>query len=414
MTKEKRSIWDKLFGSYEKPMKNETNFQFTGGFTPTFSSFGKDPYSSDIVRSAIHAIASNAAKLKPKHIRRSNGRIEHVNGHIEKLLSVKPNQFMSAYDLIYKSVTQLYLQNNTFIFINTNIAGDVEGFYPVDFSGVELLEVNDELYVRFQFPNGKKLTAHYNQFIHLRRFFSKSDMFGESNNEALLPTLELIHTTDEGIANAVKSSAFLRGLIKYTAMLKDEDLKKNRDRFVADYMDVTNNGGIAALDSKAEYQELKSDPKMVDAKQMELIKQKVYEYFNINTAIVTSNYDENQWNAFYESVLEPLAIQFSQEFTAKLFTDREQGHGNEVIFEANRLQYASNTTKISMVRDLMPLGILSKNEAREIFNLSAIEGGEVFVQTLNVVNANLVDEYQMNGLKLKGGETDDKENTAAE
>lgn len=410
MVKEKRSIWDKLFSSYEKPIKNETSFQFTGGFAPSFSSFGKDPYASDVVRSAIHAIASNAAKLKPKHIRRVNGDITHVNGKIERLLTIKPNQFMSAFDMIYKAITQLYLQNNSFIFVNTDDFGDVEGFYPVDFTSIEMLEANGELYVRFQFPNGKKLTAHYNQFIHLRRFFSKSDMFGESNNEALLPTLELIHTTDEGIANAVKSSAFLRGLIKYTAMLKDEDLKKNRDKFVADYMDVTNNGGIAALDSKAEYQELKNDPKMVDSKQMELIKQKVYEYFNINKSIITSDYTEDQWNAFYESVLEPLAIQFSQEFTAKLFTDREQGHGNEIIFEANRLQYASNTTKISMVRDLMPLGILSKNEAREIFNLSAIDDGEGFVQTLNVVNSALVDQYQMNNMAAKGGEKNDKEN----
>jgi len=410
MVKEKRSIWDKLFGSYEKPMSNEVGFQFTGGFAPSFSSFGKDPYASDIVRSAIHSISSNAAKLKPKHIRRIDGKIVHVNGSIERLLTTKPNQFMSAYDLLYKAVSQLYLRNNSFIFIHTNPFGEVEGFYPVDFASLELLEANGDLYVRFQFPNGKKLTAPYGQFIHLRRFFAKSDMFGESNDESLLPTLELIHTTDEGIANAVKSSAFLRGLIKYTSMLKDEDLKKNRDRFVADYMDVTNNGGIAALDSKAEYQELKNDPKMVDSKQMELIKQKVYEYFNINTSIVTSNYNEDQWNAFYESVLEPLAIQFSQECTAKLFTDREQGHGNEIIFEANRLQYASNTTKISMVRDLMPLGILSKNEAREIFNLSAIEGGDEFIQTLNVVNAKLADKYQLEDDTSKGGENNDNEN----
>lgn len=80
MPKEKRTIWDKLFKPYQKPIQNETNFQFTGGFIPSFSSFGKDPYSSDVVRSAIHAIAANAAKLKPKHIRRVNGQVIHVNG----------------------------------------------------------------------------------------------------------------------------------------------------------------------------------------------------------------------------------------------------------------------------------------------------------------------------------------------
>jgi len=408
---QKRSIWEKIFGKEPKQLTNETQFKFMNGFTPVFSDFGEDPYTSDVVRSAIHAIASNAAKLKPKHIRRITKDVKHVNGQIERLLSVRPNEFMSAYDFIYKVVTQRELYNNAFIYIKWDNTGQVSGFYPVDISSLEMVEAQNILFVKFQFPNGQKLTAPYSDFVHLRKFYSRNDMFGEANTKALLPTLDLIHTTDEGISNAVKSSAFLRGLIKFTnAMLKPEDIKKQRDAFVADYMDVTNNGGIAALDAKAEYQELKSDPKMVDDKQMTVIEEKVYKYFNVNKNIVMSNYSEDQWNAFYENVIEPIAIQLSLEFTSKLFSDRSQGHGNEIIFEANRLQYASNTTKVSMVRDIMPLGILSKNEAREIFNLSPIEGGDEYIQTLNVVNAANADEYQLGKTQEpKGGETDDED-----
>ena len=276
---------------------------------------------------------------------------------------------------------------------------------------MELVEAQSILFVKFQFPNGQKLTAPYSDFVHLRKFYNQNDMFGESNSKTLLPTLDLIHTTDEGISNAVKSSAFLRGLIKFTnAMLKPEDIKKQRDAFVQDYMDVSNNGGIAALDAKAEYQELKNDPKMVDDKQMTVIEEKVYKYFNVNKKIIMSNYNEDEWNAFYENVIEPIAIQFSLEFTSKLFTDREQGHGNEIIFEANRLQYASTKTKVSLLRELMPLGLFNKNEGREIFNLSPIEGGEEYIQTLNVVNAANADKYQLGkDTSSKGGETDDKE-----
>jgi HK97 family phage portal protein len=406
---QKRSIWDRVFGKEPKQLTNETQFKFMNGFTPVFSDFGDDPYTSDIVRSAIHAIASNAAKLKPKHIRRLNGDVKHVNGQLERLLTVRPNEFMSAYDFIYKVVTQRELYNNAFIFIKWDTStGLVSGLYPVNMSSVEVVESQDILFVKFQFPNGQKLTAPYSDFIHLRKFFNQNDMFGEANSKALLPTLDLIHTTDEGIINAVKSSAFLRGLIKFTnSMLKPEDIKKQRDDFVRDYMDVSNNGGIAALDAKAEYQELKNDPKMVDDKQMTTIEEKVYKYFNVNKKIVMSNYNEDEWDAFYENVIEPIAIQLSLETTYKIFSDREQGHGNEIIFEANRLQYASTKTKVSLIKELMPLGMLSKNEGRDIFNLSPIEGGEQHIQTLNVVNAAKADEYQVG--KSKGGETDDKE-----
>ncbi|MDT0163827.1 phage portal protein [Bacillus sp. AG4(2022)] len=406
-----RSIFGKIFGEEPKRLPNETQFKFMNGFTPVFTHFGEDPYTSDVVRSAIHVIASNAAKLKPKHIRRLNKDVTHVSGQLERLLSVRPNEFMSAYDFIYKVVTQRELFNNAFIYIKWDlISRQVSGFYPVDMASVELVEAQDTLFVKFQFPNGKKFTAPYSDFIHLRKFYNRNDMFGESNAKALLPTLDLIHTTDEGIANAVKSSAFLRGLLKFTqAMLKPEDIKKQRDAFVQDYMDVSNNGGIAALDAKAEYQELKSDPKMVDDKQMGTIEEKVHKYFNVNKKIIMSNYNEVEWDAFYENVLEPIALQMSLEFTSKLFTDRAQGHGNEIIFEANRLQYASIKTKVQLIKETMTLGILSKNEAREIFNLSPIEGGDEYIQTLNVVNADKADDYQLGEEKQsEGGEDDDE------
>jgi HK97 family phage portal protein len=416
MPREKRSIWDKIFGKEPKQLKNETQFKLMNGFTPVFTNFGEDPYASDVVRSAIHSIASNGAKLKAKHIRRLDKDIKHVKGSYEYLLSVRPNEFMSAYDFLYKIITQYLEFNNAFVYIKTDYATNkVTGFYPVDMSNIGMVEANDTLFVKFQFPNGNKFTAPYSEFIHLRRFYNKNDMFGESNDKALMSTLNLIHTTDEGIINAVKSSAFLRGLIKFSnAMLKPEDIKKQRDAFVTDYMDVTNNGGIAALDAKAEYQELKNDPKMVDDKQMGLIEEKVYKYFGTNKKIIMSNFNEDEWDAFYENVIEPLAIQMSLEFTYKLFTDNEQKHGNEIIFEANRLQYASTKTKISLLRELMPLGILNKNEGREVFNMGPIEGGEEYIQTLNVVNANKADQYQLGKGAPKGGETDDKEDDDAQ
>ena len=408
---EKRSVWDRIFGKEPKQLTNETQFKFMNGFTPVFSDFGDDPYTSDVVRSAVHAIASNAAKLKPKHIRRTDGNVQHVNASIERLLSVRPNEFMSAYDFIYKVVTQRELYNNAFIYIKRDPSSYmVTGFYPVDMGSMELVEAQNTLFVKFQFMNGKKLTAPYEDFVHLRKFYNRNDIFGESNSQTLLPTLSLINTTNEGIANAVKSSAFLRGLIKFTnAMLKPEDIRRQRDEFVNDYLNINNNGGIAALDAKAEYQELKNDPKMVDGVQMTTIEEKVYKYFGVNKSIVMSDYKEDQWNAFYENVIEPIAIQLSLEFTSKLFSDKAQGYGNEIIFEANRLQYASNTTKVNMIKELTVLGLLSKNEAREILNLAPVENGDTFIQTLNVVNADKADKYQVGEDTSKGGENDEEE-----
>ena len=67
----------------------------------------------------------------------------------------------------------------------------------------------------------------------------------------------------------------------------------------------------------------------------------------------------------------------SLEFSNKIFTPTEKNFGNEILFESNRLQYASNKTKIELVR--YASNIMTINELREIFNLAPEEGGDVFM-----------------------------------
>ncbi len=379
---EKRNLFQKIFGALKRD-KYYSQWRGLGLYTPVFTPFGQNAYASDIVRSTCHTIASNAAKLKAKHIRRANGKVQHVGGHLEYLLTVRPNEYMNAYDFIYKVVTNLLMQNNVFIWAQMD-GLKIMGFYPIPLNGLLLLQGPDnELFCQFRFAGGQMVTLPYAELIHLRRHFNEDDIFGDSNRLPLLPTLELIHTTNQGIINAVKSSARLRGLLKFTqTMMKPEDLEKQRQDFVKNYMTVENEGGVAALDAKAEYQELKSEPKLINGPQMQLIEDKVYRYFNVSRAIVQNDYDEEKWNAFYEGVLEPLAIQMSLEFTSKLFTSGEQGRGKEIIFEANRLQYASVGSKLNL-REMVDRGALTPNEWREAFNLGPIEGGDKPIRRLD-------------------------------
>lgn len=421
--RQRRSLFEMIFGGRKKEPQNITYLELLNTLIATFTPFGGEAYSSDIVRAAVDAIARNAAKLKPKHIRRVNGQIFLVDSDIQRLLSLRPNPYMDAFTFYYRVVTHLFLTNNSFVYIDTDDTGTIRAFYPVNYSNIELLESNGEIFVKFNFLSGKKVVLPYTNLIHLRRHFYKHDFYGESNNDALLPTLELINTTNQGIINAIKSSANLRGLLKFSqAMLKPEDIKRERDRFVTEYMDITNNGGVAALDAKADYIPLNNDPKIVDKDTMEHIKQAVYSYFGVSEAIVQSKYTEDEWNAFYESTIEPLAIQMSLEFTSKIFTEREIGFGNEIIFESNRLQYASNKTKTNMIATLMPLGILTINEAREILNLAPVEGGDKRLISLNYVNAQYQDAYQLDeepqqqaeGENIKqGGENQNASNTSS-
>ncbi|MBQ9487814.1 MAG: phage portal protein, partial [Selenomonadaceae bacterium] len=230
--------------------------------------------------------------------------------------------------------------------------------------------------------------------IHIRRHFNNSDFLGE-DNRAIDAALEVAHVQNEGIVNSIKNSATLRGILKFAQVLPDEKLRDAKNRFMEDFLSIGNEGGIVTTDQQAEFTPIENKPVTISGEQSALIRDKIYSYLGISQAIVDSTYSEDQFAAFYESVVEPIATALSLEFTRKLFNERELSFGNQIIFESGRLQFSSNRTKIELLKELMPLGLLTVNQALEVLNLAPVEGGERRLQTLNVVDADRATEYQL-------------------
>ncbi|RIN62970.1 phage portal protein, partial [Staphylococcus simulans] len=105
-------------------------------------------------------------------------------------------------------------------------------------------------------------------------------------------------------------------------------------------------------------------------------------------------------------VIEPFAIQLSSELTDKIFTEREQAFSNCIIFESSKLQYASNQSKSNMIKELLPLGLLTINEARDLMNLSSVEDGDERIQSLNYIEKTLAKNYQMGDKEVGQDEGD--------
>lgn len=385
-----------LFKKNKDPVNTERT-EVMNGSPAIFTPFSGNAYESDIYRAAVDSIARNAAKLKPVHAVTIAGQRKDGDGSLNRILQVRPNPYMTSYDMIYKLVTHYYLYNNAFAYLQKDDRGNLTGIYPLSPLNMEYItDITGTLYCRFLFMGGKQFTVPFTEVFTIRRFFNSNDLLGDTNT-AILPTLDLAHTQSEGIENSIKSSANIRGLLQYNQVLAPELLKIEKDAFINDYLSISNNGGIAALDSKAQYIPLDIKGATIDAEQIAAIKQKIYDYLGVSEKIVNSTYNEDEWAAFYESIIEPLGVQFSLELTEKLFTPREQAFGNSILMEANRLQFASNTTKTNILKELMPLGLFTVNQALEILNLPSVEDGDRRVQTLNVASTDIVDNYQMKG-----------------
>ena len=190
---------------------------------------------------------------------------------------------------------------------------------------------------------------------------------------------QLIHTQNEGIINAVKNSANIRFLAKVANILKPEDIKKERKRFTEDNLSADNDSGMIIYDNKfSELKQVESKPYTPNALQMQHIQENVCTHFGTNMDILQNKFDENTWNAYYEGKIEPFAIQLSLVMTNMSFTERERACGNAIFFSANRLQYASNATKLSVSTQLFDRALLNRNGVMDIWNMAHVEDGEKY------------------------------------
>jgi len=377
---EKRSLFSRIFGSDNSttnPTKS-TEVKILDDSKAVFTPYKGDFRNDADVRAIVDAIARNGAKMHPRHIRNNDNGMENIKGSLYRILAKQPNELQNAYQFYYQVITNLELYNDSFIYIQRDLKSNkVTGLYPLDFSEGKLYEYEGNIFVKFKFGRSKERFVPYDSCIHLTRYVGEDGLFG-GKITPIIKILSMKHIMDEGMINAIKTTQNIRGIVKSTkAMLKPEDVKKMRDQFVDDFVRNSNKSGIGGLDATTEFTPVKIEPTTASDSQIKIIDNKLLSYFGVNDNIIQSKYSEDEWNAFYESVLEPIGLQMSLEFSNKIFTPTEKYFGNEIIFESNRLQYASNSTKIQLLR--FGTNIMTQNELREVFNLAPREGGDVIL-----------------------------------
>lgn len=358
-------------------------------------------YDSDIVRACIRPKVKAIGKLVGKHIRDDPAGGIKVNPepYIRFLLQ-EPNPIMTGQQFLEKMATQLCLNNNAFALIIRDPNGYPQQLYPIPCVGVEAVyDKRGNMFLRFTYRNGNIGTFAYSDIIHLRQDFNEQDIFGSSPASALAQLMECVGVIDQGLVKAIKNSGIIRWLLKFTSSMRDEDIKKNVQNFVDNYLSVeTDTFGAAGVDAKADAKQIEPKDYVPNAAQTDKITDRIYSFFNTNKKIVQSSWTEDEWTAYFEAEIEPFAIQIGDVFTVRLFSKRERGFGNRIVFEASNLQCASLNTKLAF-QAMVDRGAMTPNEWRATMNLAPIEGGDQPIRRLDTQVVNMVQDMlaKMNG-----------------
>lgn len=353
-----------------------------------------------LIRASVDALARNIAKMQLEAVMYTDR--ERAEKKVDRTSDVArvlrhPNQYMTQYDFLYKVAAMFYTTNNVFIYPEYK-DGRLIALHPINYEDFSIYETeNGTLIAKFRMNYYRTYSILYDDLIHLRNHYMTKDLIGDSNGDAIKPITDLLTTQNQGIINGIKNSAIIRGILKAANVIKDEDMKLARDRFVEDNLRASNAGGVIGIDGKFEYQNIESKPYIVDAQSMAESKKMIFDYFGITEDFITNAFTPEQYEAIYEGRLEPFAIMLTQGLTHGLYTERELGFGNEIEGNMSKVKYQPISAITALIGATNQLGLFRKNEYREMLGyppLADEDGGNDIVISLNYVNNDKLDEYQ--------------------
>ena len=363
-------LFEKLFGKKEQDaptkVKVQHTFQLLDGYVPTFHTWNGSVFESDLIRAALDAHGRHAAKLQA-NIQGS------AKPNLVNRLKIQPNPYQTWSQFQYRTSIILNARNTAFMVPTRGEYGEPNGLTNIVPQKWELVEYNGTPYIRFYLQNNKRLAVSLYEVGILTRYQYRSDLFGESN-EAMKAVLDLIEMQRQGITEGIKNGASYRFSAQSDNWATDEDLASEMDRFNKfTFQNKKTSGGMILFpNTYKNVQQLKQESYKVDADQQALIKANVYDYFAVNEDVIQNKAYGDAWLAFYEGAIEPFAIQLSDVMTRMFYTERERQYDNRIFFTSNRLQYMSNSDKLNAVSQLADRGLATRNELREILNLTPL------------------------------------------
>ena len=380
-----RSMFDAIF---HRPIVKATDGYFTTftAYNPVFTTWQGGLYEAELTRSAIESGADHASKLKPE-----------ISGTAARRatasLRLQPNPWQTTPQFIRRIWTMLQVDETCLIVPIYDANGEHAGYWPILPSMCEVYDVDGTAWLKLSFPSSQTAYVEWSKVGVLTRHQYRSALFGDGGR-ALDSTLALMQAENDAEQNAIRQGAAVRFMGKFAMNLDQEEMRKRQKEFNEQNLSVENAGGIAVYDRGFDnVVQVTPNSYTVDPAQMERIEKSVYRYFGTNEDIILNRATEEVFNSFYEGRIEPFAVQLGTVLTVMTFTPLEISRGNEITFSANRLEFASNTTKLNVATALFDRGIWCGNDVADVFQTAHYEGGDKHVIRGEYIDLALISEH---------------------
>lgn len=366
-------------------------------------------YSSDYVLNAIDRIASEVSKIDIRSVVERNDSVVVQNDDITRLFRFGPNPLQTTKDFLSSIEWIRRKYGNVFIYPRYDMLRDAYGrevkrfseFYvlsPTEFE-VGVGDDGNVWEIQFLYPDGKYYVLPYSELIHLKwrrganLFKGGGDDAGHMHTTDMLHSINALNQTIEGLPKAIAASMQVKGIYNTKSLIGSDQQKIQRDNF-EDHI-LASKTGIVATDIVGDFTPVNMQVPIISEGNMKFMKSGIVQRFGVSEEILNGSYTGSQHSAFYQTAIEDFIVDAEQAFSRVCFSEREQDIGHRVKFYYSRIKYLSTADQLEMARIARDTGILTQNQVLDMFGLPPYDGGELRLRSLNYVNANIADEYQM-------------------
>lgn len=393
-------LLDFFLGKDKKPQKSDNIQSYLwglSGYAPVFSTYDGELYEIGLVKAIVNRIATECSKASPVLLKK--------NKELDFILTKKPNQWQTPSQFFNRLATIYFLENNAYIIPIRDEYGTLTGIYPLSPQMTEIKTYKGEAYIVFTVASGEKISYKYRDVGHLKRMNYKNDYFGDDNN-AFSTTAELLMAQEEGSRDAIRSSSTVRFMGQISSnIIDDEDFREQQDA-VSRLNLKDNDSGVFLYDARfKDMKPIENKPLLLDANQKKAIENSAFNYWGVCEDFLQNNYKEDTWNSTYESQIEPFFIQSGEALSKVFYSDNQLKNGNGVMIASDRLQYASNKTKMEVAFGGFDRGMFTLDKVLTILNSEPIGGTEGSRRYIRLEYADIT-----NGRKGVDGNDDGKTN----
>jgi hypothetical protein len=197
--------------------------------------------------------------------------------------------------------------------------------------------------------------------------------------------LGIIDDNLKAIQDKIAAGTSVRGLLKLPTRAATEELKRAHIARMESFT-ASARAGVSYLEAGEEFQELVNTYGMTaSADEMGFLKQQLYNTFGLNEALFTADYSEQQFRAYFQSVIQVWVKIIGEEINRKAFTINSRSRGWRLLTYVDLITVAS----LKDVSDFLFRGVyagnLNNNEARLMLGLGPYPGGDVYQTNKNAI-----------------------------